>query len=174
MTKMGKSVYLLCVLFAFFSFQLRAHDTYFAFAEVEYNDLNGTLEATLTLSTHDLERLFQEKGIINGALSSTPMDSVLVSSISVLVNSSFYFSLPNNQLIHWEIEGIESTLTGTTNIYLSSVVKNVANGFSVRFDIFMDRYPEQQNKMTFIYHENKTTRVFLNAQRTDTFKLKPL
>jgi hypothetical protein len=174
MTKMGKSVYLLCVLFAFFSLELKAHDTYFAFAEVEYNDLNGTLEATLTLSTHDLERLLQEKEIIKGALSSTPMDSMLVSSISVLINSTFYFSLPNKEAIHWEIEGIENTLTGTTNIYLSSAVKQVTDTFSVRFDIFMDRYPEQQNKMTFIYHENKTTRVFLNAQRTDTFKLKPL
>ena len=174
MIKMGKSVYLMCVLFAFLSLELRAHDTYFAFAEVEYNDLNGTLEATLTLSTHDLERLLQEKEIISGALSSTPMDSILVSSISALVNSSFYFSLPNNQLIHWEIEGIENTLTGTTNIYLSSFVKNVTDTLAVRFDIFMDRYPEQQNKMTFIYHENKTTRVFLNSQRTDTFKLNPL
>lgn len=174
MTKMGKSVYLLCVLFAFFSPELKAHDTYFAFAEVEYNDLNGTLEATLTLSTHDLERLLQEKKIIKGALSSTSMDSLLVSSISVLINSTFYFSLPNKESIQWEIEGIENTLIGTTNIYLSAAVQQVTDTFSVRFDIFMDRYPEQQNKMTFIYHENKTTRVFLNAQRSDTFKLKPL
>ena len=174
MTKMGKSVYLLCVLFAFFSLELRAHDTYFAFAEVKYNDLNGTLEATLTLSTHDLDRILQEKEIIKGALSSIPMDSILVSSISVLVNSSFYFSLPDNQPILWEIEGIENTLTGTTNIYMSSAIEKVTDAFSVHFDIFMDRYPEQQNKMTFIYHENKTTRVFLNSQRTDTFKLKPL
>ncbi len=174
MTKMGKTVYLLCVLFAFFSPTLRAHDTYFAFAEVEYNDMNGTLEATLTVSTHDLERLLQEKELISGALSSTPIDSILISHISPLINTSFSFSFPENQAMLWDIEGIENTLTGTTNIYLSTAVRNITDTFSVRFDLFMDRYPEQQNKMTFIYHENKTTRVFLNSQRTDTFKIKPI
>ena len=174
MTKMSKSVYLLCVLFAFFSSTLRAHDTYFAFAEVEYNDLNGRLEATLTLSTHDLERFLQEKERIKGALSSTPMDSLLVSSISELVNATFYFSLPENPPLQWEIMGIENTLTGTTNIYLSSIVSKLSDVFTVQFDVFMDRYPEQQNKMTFMYHNKKTTRVFLNSHRTDTFKINPL
>ncbi len=174
MTKMSKSVYLLCVLFTFFSPTLRAHDTYFSFAEVEYNDLNGRLEATLTVSTHDLERFLQENEKIKGALSSTPMDSLLVSSISRLVNATFYFSLPEKPPLQWEIVGIENTLTGTTNIYLSSAVHEITDSFMVHFDIFMERYPEQQNKMTFIYHENKTTRVFLKSLRSDTFKIRPL
>ena len=174
MTKMSKSVYLLCVLFAFFSSTLKAHDTYFAFAEVKYNDLNGRLEATLTVSTHDLERVLSEKELIKGALSSSSMDSLLVSSIATHIQSTFYFSSRDDEPLVWEIEGIENTLTGTTNIYLSSAVHEITETFMIHFAIFMDRYPEQQNKMTFIYHDKKTTRVFLSSQRTDTFKINPL
>lgn len=174
MTKMGKSVYLLCVLFALFSSTLKAHDTYFAFAEVKYNDLNGRIEATLTVSTHDLERVLSEKELLKGALSSSPMDSLLISSIATLIQSTFYFSTKEDEALIWRVEGIENTLTGTTNIYLSSLVGDMNDVFTVRFDVFMDRYPEQQNKMTFIYHENKTTRVFLKSLRSDTFKIRPL
>jgi len=174
MTKMSKSVYLLCVLFALFSSTLRAHDTYFAFAEVKYDDLNGRLEATLTVSTHDLERVLSEKELLKGALSSSPMDSLLISSITTHIQSAFYFSTKEDEPLTWRFEGIENTLTGTTNIYLSSAVSEITNTFMVHFDIFMERYPEQQNKMTFIYHEKKITRVFLNAHRTDTFKINTL
>ncbi len=174
MTKMSKSVYLLCLLFALFSSSLKAHDTYFAFAEVKYDDLNGRLEATLTVSTHDLERVLSEKELLKGALSSSPMNSLLISSITTYIQSAFYFSSREDEQLIWQIEGIENTLTGTTNIYLSSIVNERSGVFTIQFDVFMDRYPEQQNKMTFIFHEKKITRVFLNSHRTDTFKINQL
>ena len=171
---MSKSVYLLCLLFALFSSSLKAHDTYFAFAEVKYDDLNGRLEATLTVSTHDLERVLSEKELLKGALSSSPMNSLLISSITTYIQSAFYFSSREDEQLIWQIEGIENTLTGTTNIYLSSIVNERSGVFTIQFDVFMDRYPEQQNKMTFIFHEKKTTRVFLNSHRTDTLKISQL
>jgi hypothetical protein len=36
----------------------------------------------------------------------------------------------------------------------------------------MDEYPEQQNKATFIYRENKETLVFLPTKKSETIELK--
>ncbi len=168
MTNMGKTVYLLCVLFAFFSPTLRAHDTYFAFAEVEYNDLNGTLEATLTVSTHDLELVLTEKNLLHGALTSAHMDSTLRASIEHFINTSFHLAPLNGSSFYWTLEEIENTLVGSTNFYLSAKVNEQLTGLEVHFGLFMDRYTAQQNKLTFIYRERKTTRVFLNNKRQDT------
>jgi hypothetical protein len=174
MTNMGKTVYLLCVLFTIFSSSLKAHDTYFSFAEVEYNDLNGSLEATLTVSTHDLEMVLMEKNLLHGALTSTSIDSSLQSKLEELINASFQLSSANGPYFHWNLEGIENTLTGNTNVYLSTSIKERITSMDVHFKLFMDRYPEQQNKLTFIYHNRKTTRVFLNNKRQDTITLTEL
>jgi hypothetical protein len=174
MTKMGKTVYLLCVLFTIFSSTLKAHDTYFSFAEVEYNDLNGNLEATLMVSTHDLEMILMEKNHLHGALTSTTIDSTLRSKLEELINASFQLAPANGLYFHWTLEGIENTLTGNTNIYLSTSVKERLTTLDVHFDLLMDRYPEQQNKLTFIYHNRKTTRIFLNNKRQDTFTFNEL
>ena len=174
MTKMGKTVYLLCVLFTMFSASLKAHDTYFSFAEVEYNDLNGSIEATLTISTHDLEMVLMEKNLLHGALTSSPLDSVLLLQLEEIINASFQLAPTNGTNFHWTLDGMENTLTGNTNVYLSTSVKERLTTLDVHFDLLMDRYPEQQNKLTFIYHNRKTTRIFLNNKRQDTFTFNEL
>jgi hypothetical protein len=171
---MGKTVYLFCVLFTIFSFELKAHDTYFSFAEVEYNDLNGRLEATLTVSTHDLEMVLTQKNLLHGALTSSPLDSALKSKIEEMINASFQLASANGPYFHWTLDGCENTLTGNTNFYLSAEVKDRITTLDVHFDLFMDSYPQQQNKLTFIYHQHKTTRVFLNNKREDTFTFNEL
>jgi hypothetical protein len=53
---------------------------------------------------------------------------------------------------------------GTTNVYLSCPL-NGNSPTGVFFDLLMDFYPQQQNKMTFIHRESKSSYVFLPYSR---------
>ncbi|MEY3585692.1 MAG: hypothetical protein RLZZ243_756, partial [Bacteroidota bacterium] len=41
------------------------------------------------------------------------------------------------------------------------------------FRFLMDAFPEQQNKLTFIYREDRKTESFTKTQATHYFALKP-
>ena len=39
-----------------------AHEYFFSFAEMEYNDITRKFEITISLTTHDLEKIYEKKG----------------------------------------------------------------------------------------------------------------
>lgn len=157
-----------------------AHDYFFAFAEVEYDELNGRLEASVTVTTHDFERYLQKKEILQGEINSCIGDSVKLQVLENELNKYFYLNLnplSENTILegvesfHFELEGFETQLTGTVQFYLSSELKRPLESFEVTFDLLMDEYPEQQNKLTFINRGQKRTYVFLQAKRTQIIDL---
>jgi hypothetical protein len=54
--------------FCFLSTIAEAHSYFFAFAEVEYNELNETFEATIIAAAHDVETVFIENCVISKSL----------------------------------------------------------------------------------------------------------
>lgn len=158
-----------------------AHSYFFAFAEVEYNEVNGKIEATITATAHDLERYLQKKNILQKNLSDCTNDSISLSIIEKVINEHFALTInPNdensimdgNELFMLHLDGIEIQMTGTIQIYLSGTLKREINSVNVFFDLLMDEYPDQQNKATFIYRENKKTLVFLPTHKSETIELK--
>lgn len=157
-----------------------AHDYFFAFAEVEYDELNGRVEATVTVTTHDFERYLQKKEILQGEINSCLGDSFKLQAIEKELNKCFYLNLnplSENSIMdgiesfHFKLDGFETQLTGTVQFYLSSDLKRPLESFEVTFDLLMNEYPEQQNKLTFINRGQKRTYVFLQTKRTQIIDL---
>ena len=155
--------FLLIVLFGFSSLA-RAHDYFFAFAEVDYNDLTEELHATVIVSTHDLERMLRSQGIISKDLASYSDSNEVIQTIQTEIQKGFGFLFSGEQKM-LEFEGMELLLTGTTQFYFSLKSIKSLQLVSVKFDLLMNIFPEQQNKITLIYRNSKTSFVFLNTQK---------
>ena len=155
--------FLLIVLLSFSSIA-RAHDYFFAFAEVDYNDLTEELHATVIVSTHDLEHMLRSKGIISKDLASYSDNNEVIKTIQTEIQKGFRFLFSGEQK-PLEFEGMERLLTGNTQFYFSLKGVKSLEFVSVKFDLLMDIFAEQQNKMTLIYRNSKTTFVFLTSQK---------
>ena len=144
----------------FVSSLANAHDYYFAFAEVEYDELNGKIEATITLTTHDFEKSLREKG--NPIfLSKAIDDSVQFNLVKQHLLKGFSVSL-DSQEVSFQLDGIEVMLNGATNFYISSTVPTSSSkDLEIYFGLLMDTFPEQQNKATLLYRGGKTIHIFL-------------
>jgi len=148
-----------------------AHDYFFAFAEVEYNLTTGKFEGTITVTTHDFENS------MNGIRSKE------LPALETLKISDSLFSVYRNELkkkfklniqgatLPLEIVGHQVYMVGTTEFYFESDEVEFNSDFTCTFDLMMNSYQEQQNKLTFIYGSNKETYTFFYNKRSNTIKL---
>jgi hypothetical protein len=157
-----------------------AHDYFFAFAEVEYNELNGEIETTISMTSHDFERYLQKKKLIQTNLNACVNDSVSMQNIEIELNKHFNINmnpgiensiLDGNESFNLKLDGFEIQLTGIVQFYLSSTIFRPLKHFKITFDLLMDEYPEQQNKLTFIYRNQKKTVVFIPSMRSQIIDL---
>lgn len=165
----------LLVFFWMLSSKVSAHESFFAFAELEYNEMTNKLEATLSVTAHDLEKYFQKSGKIKGELSKAMMDSTVFKFVENELNKHFYLeldpfgqnsSMDGIEMLYFQLEGFEFELNGTLRFYLSSSISRpIETTFGVTFNLLMDTYSEQQNKLTFIQREKRTTFVFLQTNQ---------
>ncbi len=164
-------LFILTLLFATSSY---AHEYFFAFAEVEYDEMNGRIEATITVSTHDFEFYLQQEGIIQGDLNKNKSDSVKMLLIENEIIRHFDIKESytdedqelKKKLSKMKLEGFETNLNGTVEFYLSSQVYEPLKTIEFTFDILMDQYPKQQNKINFITRDKKQTIDFLQSNKT--------
>jgi len=171
-------LFILSLSFANISF---AHEFYFAFAEVEYDEMTNRIEATLTVSTHDFEYYLQQKGIIQGDLNKSKSDSLKMQLIEEEIIKHFNLSEGinvdyNNKnqkpyLDQLKLDGFETNLTGTVEFYLSMNVYQPLKSIVITFDILMEQYPNQQNKLYFITRDKKRTIDFLNSKKVQIVEL---
>jgi hypothetical protein len=147
-----------------------AHEYYFAFAEVHYNELTEELQATVIVSTHDLEQTLQKKGIISKDIATYSNNPEIMQRIQQEVQNGFSFFI-NDRSIPLTFEGMESLLIGVSHFHFSSKnVKTIAN-LQAKFDLLMDAFPEQQNKITFLFRATKSTFIYLPTQKSQEIKL---
>ena len=162
--------------------QLSAHAFYFAFAEINYNDFTGTVEATIIASAHDVETVFKEQGIISKSLDYAKQNKKEYYAINDDLNKHFsLFSLNDksdsnsvldgysqNNLV---LDGFEVLLNGNIQFYLSTKITTPPKDFKIKFDFLMDKYQEQQNKLTFRFHDKKLTYNYLTTNKIQAIKL---
>ncbi len=153
--------------------KLTAHEYFFAFAEVEYSEKSSQIEATLTLTAHDFEAYLQKTKIIENSLDNAFLNANDLSSIEKVLNSHFFlYSKDSNKQSNWvssfKIDGHQILLNGNIEIYLScDFVKPLAL-LNIQFNLLMDYFSEQQNKITFIYKRKKST---LNFNLTNQIQI---
>jgi hypothetical protein len=159
------------ISFLFFASGLSfAHNYYFSFAEVEYNDFCGCFESSITLTTHDFEQVLRKKNLLNKNLETSLNDNKLKQNIEILINEGFQITLENKN-VELQLEGSEIALNGLTTFYLSSKQINLNSEILFRYSLLMNEFPEEQNKLTFIFRAQKTTMNFIANQLTHSIKL---
>ncbi len=168
-TRMLKKLTLIAFLL-FVSGLSFAHNYYFSFAEVEYNDFCGCFESSITLTTHDFEQVLRKKNLLNKNLETTLNDYKLKQNIESIINEGFQITLENKN-IELQLEGNEIALNGLTTFYLSSKPIKLTSVILFQYNLLMNEFPEEQNKLTFIFRGEKTTMNFIANQFTHSIKL---
>ncbi len=148
------------VAMPFFS---KAHEYFFSFVEMEYNMVSQRIELTLTVTTHDFERALEEKGTPINNITSLSQDEIEI--IQDYMNSHFSVASGfDNSVL--KFIGNEVSLDGTSNWYFESEPIVFQEEIEILYDLLMDVFPEQQNKVT-LYHKGKTfTAAFTPMNKT--------
>ena len=147
-----------------------AHSYYFSFAEVEYNDFCGCFESSITVTTHDFEYVLRKNNLLNKNLETSLNDNKLKQNIISLINVGFQITFQNRN-IEFHLEGNEIGLNGLTTFYLSSNPIDLSEEILFTFSLLMNEFPEEQNKLTFIFRGQKTTMNFISNQFTHSINL---
>ena len=131
------------------------HETYYAFAEMEYDTDCSCLEISITLSSHDLntiaENLIQEYNGLEKSLNDTEKSQQIITEF---IFKGFEIT-QNSKPILLSFEGFELFNDGNCLFYFKSE-KVKSSQINVRFDLFMNEFSEQQNKLIFIKSEERT------------------
>lgn len=157
-------------LFITFAFNSFSHEYYFAFAEMEYNEKSKSFELSLIVSTHDIEHWLQGKGVKVKELENHYSDSIIQNEFGITLLNGFSISIKDSS-VPFQITDYEVKKNGLTEFYFSSIPVEISSPLLVKFDLLMDLYSQQQNKLTFIYHSKKQTYPFLNTQREQKIEL---
>lgn len=166
--------FILSVLLVMSAFVSSAHNYYFAFSELKYNDFTQQFEASVELSLHDIEQELMTKGIINHALSTYAADSTQRNIIAAEIAKNFSLVV-NGETCTLHSEGMEIQLNGLVVFYFTSEkIKEQLTTLSVQFDALMDSFKEQQNKLTFMYRNKKQSYLFLPNAKIQEIKLSAL
>ena len=155
-----------------FSINLSAHPFYFSYAEIEYNEFCNCFEGFISLSSHDFEELLNEEKNTKTNISKAMNDSLLKKEINEILNSGLSFSA-GRQEIRIQLEGYESEMNGLTRFYFKTQPFKNSQEILVEYDLFMEKYKEQQNKLTIIQRDNKETIDFLIQEKTKLITIKP-
>jgi hypothetical protein len=161
---------------------IQAHPYFFAFAEVEYNEMNNSIEVTIIASAHDVASVLKDNGIISMSLGEAKKNKKEYNAINDYLNVNFCVHTADSlslqafdsklpPQLEFVLDDFEVLLNGDVQFYLSTKIANPTHEFYVKFDFLMDKFPEQQNKLTIRYRNNKKTYNFLKATKTQFIKL---
>jgi hypothetical protein len=166
-----KKIKLLAFVFFLLSFKTSfAHKFYFAFAEIEYNQMQEKIEGTLIFTAHDLSDYLKNKKIISSDFEKLNHNSETNKSLEIGIFNDFKISY-NNELVELKIVDFFLTRNGLIEIYFSSSKIKLSQQIDIQFSSLMDFFPQQQNKITFIENNVKLTSVFLLNDYKKTIKL---
>ena len=146
--------------------------------------MNRSLEATIIASAHDVESVLRENDVISKSLDYAKKNRKEYYAINDFINKFFSvyvadslsdFALDSSlpPQLEFVLDGFEVLLNGDIQFYLSTKIQNPINQFQIKFDLLMDKFPEQQNKLTFRFRNKKLTHNYLTTNRIQLIKLEP-
>ncbi len=164
-----KSIILL-ISFISLGFGAAAHEYFFAFAEVNYNEKAGIIEATVISSAHETEDALNSIGITIRELEDHYTDTVMIQKLETFINDGF--SLKFGEVsAQFTLIGFEVNTKGMVQFYLTSQQLKLTDSYTASFDLLMDQFPDQQNKLLFNTGKKEQTAVFLPNKRSEIIKL---
>lgn len=149
---------------------IHAHESYFSFAEMQYDSTCSCLEVTLTLSAHDLEEFSLSKNIIESELEIGLESEITRNSIfQDIILEGFKISQFRKDITLF-YEGYELFDDGTCSFYLRS--DQVLNDqVTLFYGLFMTMHAEQQNKLSYKNQELQTVFNFFIFKRENEIQL---
>ena len=158
-----KGILILFLLFlSAFSY---GHDTYFAFAEMEYDEDCSCLEISIKVSAHDLNSIAENQTKnylgLEKTLNSKEGNSNIIQQI---ILKGFEINQYQKKIVSF-YEGFELNNDGDCFFYFKT--EKLEKGLiDIRFDLFMNTYLEQQNKLIYNKSDHsKQTLVFFGSSR---------
>ena len=163
---MKKYILLSFFLGIFFVSDLLAHEYHFSFSEIEYNLECGCLQTSISVTAHDMEFVFQKKGLLKGSFQKALKINGFSPEMKKEVFDHFKINI-DDTAIKLFVEGYEFSDDGLFYLYLSSdqIKLNKSSVIFIKYDLHMDTFVDQQNKLTFRYQQIKQTCSFLQDSR---------
>lgn len=163
---MRNYLFFVVVFLSFWMNNLNAHEYHFSFAEVGFNQKCKCLEISISVSVHDIEFALKKKGLLKGSIERDVTENGISSDLKKEFLDHFIINI-NNQDIDLSIDGYEFTDDGLLYIYMSSKKINITDSSVVQFkyDILMESFSDQQNKLTFLYNNLKQTLSFISGSK---------
>ena len=154
------------VFLSFLMNNLYAHEYHFSFAEVEFNNKCKCLQISMSVAAHDIELSLKKKGLLNGSLERNIEDNGISANLQKEFLDHFIVNIDMVN-IALSIDGYEFTDDGLFYVYMSSKEISIANSSVLQFkyDLLMESFSEQQNKLTFIHNNVKQTLSFINGSQ---------
>jgi len=147
-----------------------AHETYFSFAEMQYDTECNCLEVTLTLSAHDLEAYSENQNLLSSTLEKgLENKGNLQDLVQEIILEGFKIK-QKSQDITLFYEGYELFEDGTCSFYLRSD-KIDDTECTLFYGLFMDIYPEQQNKLNYKKEKKQVVYNYFVFKRENTIEL---
>lgn len=153
-----------------FSLQLNAHEFYFSFAEMQYNEKSGQFEVSLEVTGHDLEDYLKDKGIIIPRLEDCVGKPLYLNMIQQELSSGFQIMVKNAPLI-LDLVGMKVNDNDQVVFFLTSRKMERPKTIDIQYDLLMNFFPLQQNKLTLFKPEGKQFVTFLNTRPKRTIEL---
>lgn len=157
---------LLIAFLVFSSIKAHSHNYYFAFAEMELNTENNKLEITFILNNHDIDHWLEKTKYTLADFENSTIQDTVNSIISAKITSGFKIS---NQSFNTPLQliGFEIKSDGNIEFYFESEALPISTTqIEVSFNLLMDLYPEQQNKLILLKKESKESFVFIKKETT--------
>ena len=146
------------------------HSYHFSFAEVAYNEISQRFESTITVSAHDMETVLKNEDIHIDSLHLYKSDSEKYKGVETYLRDHFSIVIATKEVL-FHLVGMENRLNGNTLFYLESDGVTFADEIEVNFDLLMEHYEQQQNKITFYYREQFYTATFVRNQRIQKIRI---
>lgn len=160
--------YTICLLLVLSSFVSNAHEYFFGYAEIEYNEISEKIEGTLVVTTHDLEDYLKKEYNISNTLDK--LDSLELITLNKVIKRKLITRFDKEQAVY-TIIGIEAMLNGAAQIYIESQKLKLPNTISFEFILLMDLFEQQQNKITFKYRDQEFNLTFVGSETKRTIQL---
>lgn len=143
---------------------IKAHDYYFSFAEMQYNTDSKRFEASIRATGHDVEEFIkdreQEIPSLEKCIGNPVAENILESYVT-----KYFKVLVDGKPLEFTLVGLEVNLKDEVIFYIKSNKLEKPKAIEIIYDLLMDYFPDQQNKLTLFTAEGKEYLGFLPHRR---------
>lgn len=149
---------------------LNAHEYFFSFAEIQYNTETCQIEVSLEVTGHDFEDYLKEKGILIPQLEDCIGQPMYLSLIQEEISKGFEI-MTKGSALSLDLIGMKINDNDQVVFFLTTRKIPKPEKIEVRYDLLMDYFPLQQNKITVYKTQGKEFVTFINTRPKRTIQL---